>query len=150
MSKYGWIGLAFAGFLLFWQWDHNRLEAGQREQAARIDQAEIDRLTAITGQQAERLRDQRALQVALDAIGTGTRQLEATLNARSIQMRQDLAELKRNDEQVSAYLSAAVPAALGVRYARAATTDPVAWRAGPAKAVPVGPVPITGPPSAEP
>lgn len=150
MSKYGWIGLALAGLLLLWQWDHNRLEAGQREQAARIDQAEIDRLTAITGQQSERLRDQRALQVALDAIGTGTRQLEATLNTRSLQMRQDLAELKRNDEQVSAYLSAAVPAALGVRYARTATTDPVAWRAGSAKAVSTDPVPVAGSASAGP
>lgn len=42
------------------------------------------------------------------------------------------AELKRNDQAITDYLAQPVPAALGLHYARSATTDPGAYATPPA------------------
>lgn len=68
-------------------------------------------------------------QAAMQAIGAGTAALAT-----------DLQELKRHDQTVADYLLGAVPTAVGVRWQRAASTDPSTYRktggAMPANAVP--------------
>lgn len=75
------------------------------------------------------LLDQQALRVVLDLIDTRTRSIYSTLDGQAAQLNRSLAELKRTDEKTNAYLADLIPGALGMRYARPDTTDPVAYRA---------------------
>jgi len=70
----------------------------------------------------------------LAAISSGTQQLRDALKGQGDQINRSLLELKRNDKAVADYLALPVPVGLGVRYARSATTDPLAWRDAPAAA----------------
>lgn len=92
---------------------------------------------------ATALRDQQALRVVLGLIDTRTRSIYSTLDGQAAQLNRSLAELKRTDEKTNAYLADLIPGALGMRYARPATTDPVAYRAGAAVMQP-GAVPPAG------
>jgi hypothetical protein len=87
--------------------------------------------------------DQQALRVVLGLIDTRTRSIYSTLDGQAAQLNRSLAELKRTDEKTNAYLADLIPGALGMRYARPDTTDPVAYRAG-AVVVRPGAVPATG------
>lgn len=83
----------------------------------------------------------------LGAISSGTQQLRDALKGQGDQINRSLMELKRNDKAVADYLALPVPAGLGMRYARPATTDPLAWRAAPAAAgVQPDPVPTASAP----
>jgi hypothetical protein len=150
MSLYGWIALAFAVVLAGWQWDHNRNEVAALEHAATAQQQEVDRLASSNSQFAQLLIDRHALDERLGLISVQTQTTNQTLAGQGAQWRQAFAELKRNDDQVRVYLAAPVPVALGLRYARPATTDPLAWGAGQAAPLSVGGLPTAGPPGAGP
>lgn len=92
---------------------------------------------------ASALSDQTALRAVLNTISEQTRKTQTTLDSQSAQLNRDLVELRRNDEKTNAYLSSLVPVAVGLRYARPDTTDPVAYRAG-AIDLRANPVPSTG------
>lgn len=146
MNVYGWIALAFAAILAGWQWDHSSSQLDALGAAVEATQEERDRVAAANIQFAQLLLDRQALDEKLSVISVGTRAINQALTGQAAQWRQDFAELKRNDDQVRAYLAAPVPAALGVRYARPATIDPLAWGSGPAAHLPAGSVSAAGSP----
>lgn len=76
------------------------------------------------------LESQAFLREALDKIDRQTRSINAVLDGQAAQLNRSLAELRRTDEKTNAYLAALIPGALGLRYARPETTDPIAYRAG--------------------
>ena len=76
------------------------------------------------------LESQAVLREALDKIDHQTRSINTVLDGQAAQLNRSLAELRRTDEKTNAYLAALIPGALGLRYARPETTDPVAYRAG--------------------
>ena len=78
----------------------------------------------------EALLDREAFRIVLAQIDTRTRSIYSTLDGQAAQLNRSLAELKRTDEKTNAYLAELVPVALGLRYQRPETTDPVAYRAG--------------------
>ncbi|MSU98456.1 hypothetical protein EB795_31830 [Pseudomonas mandelii] len=88
------------------------------------------------------LANQVVLRERLDKIDRQTRSINSTLDGQTAQLNQSLAELKRTDEKITAYLAAPIPGALGLRYARPETTDPIAWRAS--AVVQPGAVPAAG------
>lgn len=79
---------------------------------------------------AKALGDQASLRSVLDKIDRQTRSINSVLAGQTAQLNRNLAELKRTDEKTNAYLAELVPVALGMRYARPETNDPVAYRAG--------------------
>ena len=79
---------------------------------------------------AKALGDQASLRSVLDKIDRQTRSTNTVLAGQTAQLNRNLAELKRSDEKTNAYLAELVPVALGLRYARPETNDPVAYRAG--------------------
>ena len=79
---------------------------------------------------AKALGDQASLRSVLDKIDRQTRSINYVLDGQTAQLNRNLAELKRTDEKTNAYLAELVPVALGLRYARPETNDPVAYRAG--------------------
>ena len=79
---------------------------------------------------AKALGDQASLRSVLDKIDRQTRSTNTVLVGQTAQLNRNLAELKRTDEKTNAYLAELVPVALGLRYARPETNDPVAYRAG--------------------
>ena len=79
---------------------------------------------------AKALGDQASLRSVLDKIDRQTRSTNTVLAGQTAQLNRNLAELKRTDEKTNAYLAELVPVALGLRYARPETTDPVAYRVG--------------------
>lgn len=79
---------------------------------------------------AKALGDQASLRSVLDKIDRQTRSINSVLAGQTDQLNRNLAELKRTDEKTNAYLAELVPVALGLRYARPETNDPVAYRAG--------------------
>lgn len=78
----------------------------------------------------EALHDMGDVRTALSNIERNTRAINSTLDGQTAQLNRNLAELKRTDEKTNAYLAELVPVALGLRYQRPETTDPVAYRAG--------------------
>lgn len=76
------------------------------------------------------LRDMGDVRTALSNIERKTRSINSVLDGQAAQLNRSLAELRRTDEKTNAYLAALIPGALGLRYARPETTDPVAYRAG--------------------
>lgn len=74
-------------------------------------------------------------------------QLAQVISHNTRQQSRAIEELKRNDQAIADYLRTAVPADLGLLYARPSTTDPAAYRAD--SAVPFGAVPSAGQAGAE-
>lgn len=87
-------------------------------------------------QQLERLHD----------IEQQMRELGQVINTNARRQSRAIEELKRHDQAVADYLRTAVPADLGMLYARPDTTDPAAYRAG--GQVQPGALPSAGPPAA--
>ncbi|WP_407578966.1 hypothetical protein [Pseudomonas aeruginosa] len=114
-------------------------QIGELQRAAKADQQLI-------ADQAKALAGQQALQVELGKISASTRKTEQTLSRQSEQLARDLEELKRTDETVEPYLRGLVPVAVGLRYERPETTDPLAYRQG--GGVRTGAVPAVGAPGA--
>lgn len=119
----GGLGAALVVSLSLWFADHalqnNLRYAEANEQLA----GERDGLL-------DALRDMGDVRRALTDIDRNTRAINSTLDGQAAQLNRNLDELKRTDEKTNAYLAELIPAALGLRYQRPETTDPVAWRAG--------------------
>lgn len=150
MNVYGWIAFAFMGLLSLWQWDHGQLSVAALEQQRDASQGKVASLEGENKTLSQALLNTSKLEAVLSEVRAESRQTRFALDGQASQMRQELAELKRTDADVKAYLSGSVPAALGVRYARPATNDPLAWRSGAAQGLRPGAVPATGSPSAKP
>jgi len=126
MNGFGLVGALSAGLVVgasLWFADH-ALQNNMRLTEANEGMAR--ELVAL----ATALDSQAVLREALDKIDRQTRAINSTLDGQTAQLNRNLAELKRTDEKTNAYLAELVPVALGLRYARPETTDPVAYRAG--------------------
>lgn len=138
MSVNPW--LAAGGALVvvgaLWFADHSLQE---NERLVELNHGLARELFAMT----KALDSQTVLREALDKIDQHTRLTNVALDRQTAQMNLNLAELKRTNEEVRAYLDSPVPAAIGVRHARPETTDPVAYRASavmqPGTVSPAGP-----------
>lgn len=124
------------------------LNAENARQADQIDRLEREAKAdqQLIADQAKALAGQQALQVELGKISAATRKTEQTLSRQGEQLARDLEELKRTDETVEPYLRGLVPVAVGLRYERPETTDPIAYRQG--GGVRTGAVPAVGAPGA--
>lgn len=89
------------------------------------------------------LLDQASISIALGVIGAELNKTQSVLTGQTAQLNRSLVEMKRSNEQIAAYLASPVPVALGLRYARTETTDPVEYRAA-ASRVRVDPVSSAG------
>jgi TolA-binding protein len=100
-------------------------------QRQRADAAEesLGAANALIEVQARVLEGHQRLLGELSSIRTGIAVLGQTVNQNQRQQSAALEELKRNDKTVAEYLGLAVPADLGLLYARPETTDPAAYRA---------------------
>jgi hypothetical protein len=131
----GGLGAALVVSLSLWLADH----AWQNSERLTVQNEGMAReLIAL----ASALDSQAVLRESLDKIDRQTRTITAALDGQTAQLNRNMTELKRTDEKSRAYLAELIPAALGVRYARPETTDPVAWRAG--AVVQPGAVPAAG------
>lgn len=116
--------------LSLWFADHSRQV---KEQALQANAGFVEQnaaLIAHSNELASALRDQAAVRAVLSDMNTRLNQTQSTLAGQTAHLNRSLAELKRSDEQITAYLASPVPGALGLRYARTETTDPVEYRAG--------------------
>lgn len=132
--------------LSLWSVDHSRLTRDAALQKAETAEGQVKQLGAVNDAQALALADRANLQRQLTEIGRDTQRIYTTLDSQSVLINRNLDEMKRNDKAVADYLGGHVPVALGLRYARPETTDPVAWRA--AASVQPGAVPVAGPAAA--
>lgn len=116
--------------LSLWVADHSVQvkKQAQQESASLADELEVQ--TAHVAGLIIALRDQSAIRTVLSEMNTRLNQTQSTLAGQTAHINRSLAELKRSDEQITAYLASPVPGALGLRYARTETTDPVEYRAG--------------------
>jgi hypothetical protein len=91
--------------------------------------------------QGNALASIQQLQGEIASITSATRATRQALDAQSAAISQSLEELKRNDQTIRSYLDSPVPAAIGVRWQRAESVDPITYRTG---GVRVDPVPSAG------
>lgn len=103
---------------------------------------DADRDQGLIKSQAAALSSFQQLQRDVAAINSVTRATQQTLDAQMSVMGNDLKELKRNDQAVHDYLISPVPAAVGLRWKRAESTDPLTYR--PAGSVRANAVPPAG------
>ncbi|NKF30483.1 hypothetical protein HER21_28855 [Pseudomonas sp. BGM005] len=127
--------------LSLWSADHAR-------QARDAALAQNVKLASFNDALSLALTDRANVQRLLTEIGRDTQRIYTTLDSQSVLINRNLAEMKRHDKAVADYLDSAVPAALGLRYARPETTDPAAWRV--AASVQPGAVPAPGSAAADP
>lgn len=121
-----------------------RLEL-QTDRATRAEQ-DLSRERDLTALQARVLEQQQQQFVRLDEVERRMQQLGQTIAYNATAQGRALEELKRNDQAITDYLAQPVPAALGLHYARPATTDPGAYATLPT--VQLGAVPAAGPAAA--
>lgn len=117
----------------------------QTKRAAQAEQ-DLDSERELTALQARVLEQQQQQFVRLDEVEQRMQQLGQTIAYNATAQGRALEELKRNDKAITDYLAQPVPAALGLHYARSATTDPGAYATAPA--VQPGAVPAAGPAAA--
>lgn len=137
---------AVSGLLVvsaLWFADHSRTARDAALKDARDLSSQIDSLTMHNNDLQQVIADRAELQDVLTGIGRSTQVVLATLDGQTALINRTRSELKHNDKAVADYLSIAVPAALGLRYARPDTTDPAAYRAAAAGLQP-GAVPPSG------
>lgn len=127
-----------------WAVDHTRGEnARQADQIVTLER-DASRNAELIELQATALTNQQALQGELSKISAATRKTEQALARQTDQLARDLEELRRTDETVEPYLRGLVPVAVGLRYERPETTDPLVYRQ--AGGVRTGAVPAVGAP----
>lgn len=129
-----------------WLVDHTRSESERLAAELAASKSDASRLGELAARQAEALAEGQQLADRVTAIQSRLGDLTRTYRADAEQNRQALEELKRNDQIARAWMAGCVPAAVGLRYARHATTDPGAY-AAPAVLPAVG-VPAAGSPCA--
>lgn len=102
-------------------------------QTERADRAEQDLGSErdLTALQARVLEQQQQQFARLDEVEQRMQQLGQTIAYNATAQGRALEELKRNDQAITDYLAQPVPAALGLHYARPATTDPGAYATPP-------------------
>lgn len=149
MSLNPWVAgaAALVVTLAVWHADHSALVRDSALSALKESEDTNSALISHTNRIATELYNRTELITRLTAIERGTQQLRTAVQGQGEQINRNLLELKRNDKAVADYLALPVPAALGVRYARPASTDPVAWRTSAAAGVQPDPVPAASPPS---
>ena len=136
--------LVAAGAGLTWWGMAPRIDL-EAERAGRAEQ-QLAASEAVVEQQRQALARAQADALQLQQIHERLQALSQTVTRNAAAHGRALEELKRNDQAVADYLDAAVPAGLGMLYARPETTDPASYRA-PAL-LPTDPVPPPGPASA--
>lgn len=146
MSAYGLAGALGAGIVVvaaLWLSDHSGQVAklAMEQNATLRKSVEVSEANNATLKKA--LLNQEGLRFVLGLIDTRTRSINTVLDGQVAQLNRSLAELKRTDEKTNAYLADLIPGALGMRYARPESTDPVAYRAGAAVVQP-GAMPTAG------
>ena len=146
MNTFAWAaGGCVVVILALWSADHSRQTKNAALTSVETLTIERDRLADHNRELSGALANQATLQGQLTEISRVTQQLNLDLGKQSGLINRNFEEQKRNDKQIADYLGGAVPAGLGLRYARPQTTDPLAYRAGAASMLP-GPVPATGAP----
>lgn len=130
--------LLLAGGGLFYQHEQN---ARQADTIATLKR-DADRDQGLIKSQGDALSSVHQLQRDVAAINSVTRATQQALDAQMSVMGNDLRELKRNDQAVRDYLNSPVPAAIGLRWKRAESTDPLTYR--PAGSVRANTVPPAG------
>ena len=103
---------------------------GLQRQRADAAERELGNANAMIETQARVLEGNQRMLGELSAIRSGMVALGQTVNRNQREQSAALEELIRHDKTVADYLGLAVPADLGVLYARPETTDPAAYRAG--------------------
>lgn len=131
-------GLGLMVVLSMWSADHSKQLKNQALKDNAVLVARVDELDAAA------LR-QTSLLAVLSHMNQKLNQTQSTLSVQTSQISRSLAELKRNDEKITTYLADPVPGAIGLRYARTETTDPVEYRSS-AAGVRTDIVPSAGPP----
>ncbi|WP_426237437.1 hypothetical protein [Pseudomonas sp. TWP3-2] len=149
MNVYGWFGGALVLVLALWTADHYRQSENAAQQQVDRLAGEVETLTAHNTTLAQALTDRTLVQEQLAQVSQATRQMNSTLAMQSTQINRNFDELKRNDQAIADYFSLSVPTALGMRYARPETTDPVAYRAAAAGLRQPGAVPSAGAPTTQ-
>lgn len=149
MSLNPWVAgaAALVVTLAVWHADHSALVRDSALTALKESEDTNSALISHTTLIATELHNRTELMARLGVIERGTQQLRITVQGQGEQINRNLLELKRNDKAVADYLALPVPAALGVRYARPASTDPAAWRAAAAAGVRPDSVPAASAPS---
>lgn len=131
----GVLALAAVGLI-----NYQRIE--NNAQAATIDLLKkgADEDAATIASQADALGGIKQLHQQVADLNTKSLAAMLAIGADTAALSADLQELKRHDQTVADYLLGAVPAAVGVRWQRAASSDPDTYRqaggAMPANAVP--------------
>lgn len=148
MNVYGWIGGALVVVLSLWAADHYRQSENAAQQKVDTLASRVDTLTAHNELLAQALNDRTVVQEQLAQVAQATRTMNNTLATQSAHINRTFDELKRNDQAIADYLRQPVPTALGVRYERPETTDPVAYRAAATGVRQSGAVPSAGPSAA--
>lgn len=149
MSLNPWVAgaAALVVTLAVWHADHSALVRDAALADAQTSKDSVSALVVHSNRLNDELHNRTELITRLGAIERGTQQLRTTVQGQGEQINRNLLELKRNDKAVADYLALPVPAALGVRYARPASTDPAAWRAAAAAGVRPDSVPAASTPS---
>lgn len=149
MNVYGWFGGALVVVLSLWAADHYRQSENAAQQKVITLSGNVDALTAHNALLAQALNDRTLVQEQLAQVSQATRQMNSALDTQSAQINRNFDELKRNDKETADYLRLSVPTALGLRYARPETTDPVAYRAAATGLRESGAVPSAGAPATQ-
>ncbi|POA45564.1 hypothetical protein C1893_23190 [Pseudomonas sp. MPR-ANC1] len=144
MNVYGLFGGALVVVVALWAADHYRQSENAAQQKVDTLAKSVTTLTEHNELLAQALNDRTLVQEQLAQVSQATRQMESTLATQSAQINRNFDELKRNDKEIADYLRQPVPAALGLRYARPETTDPVAYRAAATGLRESGAVPSAG------
>ena len=131
----GALALVAVGYM-----NYQRIESNA--QAASISQLKADALqdASTIASQAAALTGIKQLQLQVTDLNTNSLAAMQAIGADTTALAAGLQELKSHDQTIADYLRGAVPAAVGVRWQRAASTDPSTYRktggAMPANAVP--------------
>lgn len=120
--------LAAAG--LFYQHEQN----GRQADAIDTLKRDASRDQGVIEVQSNALASIQQLQGEVALITSASRATRQALDAQSAAISQSLEELKRNDQTIRSYLDSPVPAAVGVRWQRAESTDPITYRSGSVRA----------------
>lgn len=143
MRNYLIAAVVAALIALAWLADRQGLE-GELVQKDLDHAAELSKRDAAVIQgQTKVLEQYGALVAGLSQIDAKASGLAVTLKTQGAERRAEYLELLSNDPVVSSWESSPLPAAVGLRYARPATTDPAEWRAA-RRGVPAGGVPAAG------
>lgn len=96
-----------------------------------IAAAKVSELQQLDVLRVDLIRDQQLQIIEITENERRNRELLQTIAGQSRAQSRALQELKQNDETITEYLRAAVPADLGRLYQRAGTTNPSAYRQSP-------------------